>query len=357
MDKKITEEINLKCSIKIKKEIKRDLVSLLKLHNKNSLKEIYFSIKKEETDSNSKDLVSKIFNELTKKEVLCIFLKNMLENEYDVLIELLNNNGLSQDNYVKFSKYDYLFNYGIAYPLNYENKVYIVISNEVLDILNDIDIYSYKSKILENNRLYDLANSMINLYGVVPFDLFLDYLKKYYGYKDLNKIDLDCLYLTYRKNCIVNFSTQKNIYFTNPIYLDEESDKTIIYRVISLIEDDLFKFDFKNINLDDLLKYKDMYYYEKTDSVEKFIKYLESKNMSYEDIDLLVSCIVETFRKNYQESIMFLNEIFEDTKYIINENNIDEVLLYINGIVNDISIWGNKGWTNKDIILNKHLDT
>lgn len=355
MDKKIIEEINLKCSFKVKNGVIRDLKGLLKLCDKENLMEKYELIKREETNSNKNDLINKLYTQLTKREVIESFLKNLIKDEYNVLVELVNNNGLLQDNYAEFKNYEYMFSYGIAYSLNYENKVYIVIPDEVVDIIKHIDIYSYEDKVLNNNNIYELAHSMVNLYGAVPFDHFLNSLRKYYGYNDFKNLNMDCIFIPARRKSITNVSTEKNLYIINPIYLDEETSKTIIFRVISLIEDDLFEYDFKEISLDELLKYKDLYYYEKTDSVLNFTKYLESKDISYKNIDLLIGAIVGTFRMNYQEGILFLYDSFEEEGLSINDDNINELLPYINNIINDISIWGNKGWTNKEIILSKHI--
>jgi len=68
---------------------------------------------------------------------------------------------------------------------------------------------------------------------------------------------------------------------------------------------------------------------------------------------LLIGVIVETFRQGYEDGILFLNEMFEEEGININEKNIDEIMGYVNDIVNNISVWGNKGWTNKEIILGK----
>jgi len=72
-----------------------------------------------------------------------------------------------------------------------------------------------------------------------------------------------------------------------------------------------------------------------------------------ENIELLIGVIVETFRQGYEDGILFLNEMFEEEGININEKNIDEIMGYVNDIVNNISVWGNKGWTNKEIILGK----
>lgn len=136
-------------------------------------------------------------------------------------------------------------------------------------------------------------------------------------------------------------------------FFSYDEDIAIINKIIKRLEDDLFVFDFKEIKLDDLLKYYDLFYYEETDAVIAFKKYLKDTGMSDENIDLFVGSLIQSFRKDYNEGILFLSEAFEEENYDINENNIDEILSYINNIVDNIPLWGNKGWTNKEIILGK----
>ena len=352
-DKEFTKELNLKCAFKRKPE--SDLKSALKLHNKRQLESTYFAITKEDIEESKQKLINKIYEELTKEEVFVRLLNTLIENEYQLLTKIIKNDGILKDNYIKYVDYRYLSELGIIYLFNFENNLHIIIPKEIMDIIKKIDINNYQDKVSENTKLFDLCRSMINLYGVVPFTRYLEACSKYYNCENIKDIDLDCIFVQDRQFSIEIVKTDNDIYMVKDEYLNEEDDtqKTIISKIISKLEDDLFYMDFKEITLEELLKYKEMYDYVETKAITKFNEYIKEKNIYIEDFDLLMGAIVTTFRKDYNEGILFLNDMFEEEGFNIDENNIDEILEYINDIVNEIPVWGNKGWTNKEIILRK----
>lgn len=327
----------------------------MKLHNKGQLESTYYSITKKEIEESKQKIINKIYEELTKVEVIIRLINTLIDKEYQIILKIINNNGIIIDNYIKYANYRYLSELGIIYLFNYEDNLNIIIPKEILNIFNQIDINKYQDKVLENTKLFDLCRSMVNLYGAVSLNTYLDFCCKYYNYENIKDIDLDCIFVDDRQFSIEIVRTKKDIYLVKDEYLNEEDDTqtTIIYKIISRLEDDLFYMDFKEITLEELLKYKEMYDYVETNATKRFKEYIKENNINIEDLDLLIGAITTTFRKDYDEGILFLNEMFEEEGVSIDENNIDEILSYINDIVNEIPVWGNKGWTNKEIILRK----
>ena len=352
-DKEITKKVNLDCALKSKEEPVRKLRDILKLYNKDYLTDFYYVITKKEIDDTKQNIINKIYEELTDEDVIHRFLNTLIEEEYTELKRIMKNNGCIQDDYIEHRDYCYLKSFGIVHTFNYKKKLYVIIPEEILEIIYNININRCSNQIKENSKMVELAYAMLNLYGVVPLNIFLDYHDKYYRHKDNENKNLDCILLPERTNSIRGIETERNIYLAKNEYFYEDYDKSIIGKTISRLEDDLFTFDFKDIKLDDLLKYSDLFYYEETDAIITFKEYLKDNGMNDDDIDSLIGSLVQGFRKDYNESILFLNDDFEDSKYEINENNIEEILPYINDIINEIPMWGNKGWTNKEIILGK----
>lgn len=352
LDKEILKDVNLKCAIQGK--VKYKLKDILKSYDKYRLTDIYYSITKKEINEGKNKIIDKVYEELTDENVINKLLNNLAKKEYDALLRIINSGANLQDDYIFHKDFQYLISSGIVYTFNCNNKLYTIIPNDIMEVLNNMNIDAYHKKSIENTKIIDLAISMLNLYGVVPMDLFIDSCIKYYKYKKPYDINLDCIFLPERTISVKIIETESNMYFINGEYADEP-DIFLMYKIIGLYEDNLFKFDFKSITLNELLKYNDMFYFEECDGINELKKYLR-KYINYEEIDSLLSVTIQTFRKDYNEGILFINEIFEDSDIEITEKNIDKILEYVNKIVENIPLWGNKGWTNKEIILRKNYE-
>ena len=346
----LTKQVNLECAIK-SKPIKK-LKKILNKCDVERLRDYYNVITKKENEDNKKSLIDKIYNELTNENIIHNFLSNLKENEYQQLVKIIENNGEYQDNYIKIEDYGYLKYFGILYTFNYQDNLHIIIPDEIMDVIKNMDVNAYHQKTIENSKLVNLAYSMLNLYGVVPLDIYLDACRKYYDYKNAQEINLDCLFIPERTISVKAIHNENNVYIVKDDAFDEY-DGYIIYKTIIGLEDDLYEFNFKEMPLEELLKYQNLFYYEENEEIVKFIEYLRNYNLNDEDIDLFIGSLVLSFRRNYNEGILILNDISEEFGIELNQDNLDEIMSYINNIINNIPNWGNKGWTNKEIILGK----
>jgi len=349
-EKEMLKEINLNGAIK-GKPIKK-LKEILNKYDAEWLSDYYYVITKKRIDENKKNLINKIYNELTDKNVIQNFLSLIKENEYQELVKIIENDGEYLNDYIETNDYCYLKCFGIVYTFNYEDKLHIIIPNEIVEVIKNIDINTYHEKSIENSKLVDLAYSMLNLYGVVPLEEYLTSCYKYYNYKNDTEINLDPLFIPERFISIKAIQNENNIYIVKDDCLDD-CDEYIDYKVITRMEDDLFEFDFKEITLEELLNNKELHYYKETDEVIEFKEYLRDNNLDEENIDLLIDSIILSFRRDYNQGILILNETFEEEGIELNEENIEEIMTYVNKIIDNIPTWGNKGWTNKEIILGK----
>lgn len=150
--------------------------------------------------------------------------------------------------------------------------------------------------------------------------------------------------------------TEKNIYFVKDDDLGDLNEIALTNKTILMLDDNIYDFDYKDIEIDNLLKYYNMFYYEDTDSVISFKKFLKGYNLNEGEIDSLVGGLINSFRRDYSEGMHLLNNIFLEFNIEVNNSNINEILLHLNNVVNDISSWGNKGWTNKEIALMNIID-
>lgn len=222
-------------------------------------------------------------------------------------------------------------------------------------IFNNIDINEYKEKVKNNTNKLKLINSMMNYYGTVSVSDFLDYYLKYYNIEKIDKYELDSILFAERQNQIRVINSGSDIYFIKNEYLYENTDKTLMLKIIASLEDDLYSYDYKEIELDDLLKYNDIFYYKETPETKKFKEYLIKQNVTPEKANELIEGLINTYKIDCSNASLFTNDIFSEIDYELNDSNIDEIMSYINEIVINIPVWGSKGWTNKEIILSKYF--
>lgn len=348
-ERESTRRINLECAIKVKKEPSRKLRDILVLCSECYLED-YYSVITGEMVSFDDKLIDNIYDKLTDIDVIKKFLNSLSVNEFNILMNIVDNGGCIQDDYIKYLDYSYISRFGVVYTFNYKNKLYIVMPEEIVNVIKEIDTDSYNDIVMENSIIIDLATAMGNLYGVVPAGVFGKALDEYYGITDIN---LDCILYAKRNNGISCIKyDDDNLYFVGDDFFEEDY-KGNVFKIIDNYNDILCDFDFKEIECEELIKYKDIFYYSKSKSSEQFADYLTGYGLDEEGIEDIIASIVQTYKSDYVVSISLLSDIFSEYDVVLNESNYDELMVYVNNLVNDIPMWGNKGWTNKEIILGK----
>ena len=344
----MVESVELKYALK--GGIKNNLKDILKLYSKIELEEMYDNVIDDNNKFSKTKLIDKIYDKLTDKSVISKFVNNLINCEYEELLKIYNSNGVMKNNNIVYISYALLKSYGVVHTFNENNELYVVIPNEIMDILKGLDIRKLSKKIDCNTKLYDLADSMVNLYGVVPMHEYLANCGKYYGYNEID--NFDCVFIPDRPGKVALINTEYDYYIVKEEYL-YDYDKSIIFKIISKMEDDLYDIETKDISLDELLKYRDLFYYKSNSATKEFIKYLIKKGLNEEEANSVVEGIINTYKFDYNEGIEFFIDNFDEVNLEVNEENIDEILVYVNKIIDNIPMYGNKGWSNKELILGK----
>lgn len=344
------EKYNLKSNLEsaIKGNTCEFLKDSLLNYEDNILKEIYYNLTTKNINYNKTKLVDKIYKILTEKEKIKSIFNSLINDEYELVLNIIKNNGkLHYDNalYVNYAGLKYL---GIIYPYNENNKFYLVIPNEIIEIIKDNLNYE---KIKENTKIYNLAYSMVNFYGPINIFDFLDKCIDYYNYETYKDINLDSLFGIERLNNIRLIDVDDNKYMVKEEYLEEFSIHIIRRIILKLSESDI---EIKDIPLEELLKYSDNFYFKENKETKEFFKYLKKQGLKNEQITDIIATIIQTLRLDYSDSIDYIRSIFDDYEFELNDKNYDIILNYINNIWNNLEVWGYKGWTNKEIILMKY---
>lgn len=348
MDEEL-KKMNLKFALKANNSM--TLKEILNLYDYGDIELIYMQITDNKPCGKNR-MINKIYKELTCKQTLSNIISNFIQKEFDELKELIRNNGEIINSNIKIYEYSFLESNGIVYKANIKDELHIIIPKEILEVLNDININEYYKCVRKNAKVYELLNSCLNLYGAIEKDVFLELCNKYYEIIE-NDINFKSLFLNH-----VNFnfklsSIDKNTYYflKQDDLLNEDLENI---RLLTRITDELHDFPYKKIELDELLKYNDLYYTEDTEGTREFINYFVSKNISKEKVELLLKSIINSFRRDYYDGFLFLKESFEDEEIEINKENMNEIIALVNRCINEIPLWGNRGWTNNEIVFQEN---
>ena len=286
-----------------------------------------------------KELVKIVYNSLVDKDKLTDLIERFIDKEFDLLKDLIKNKGTIQDNNISMEIYHFLYITGLVFIFRRENKFYISMTDDVYNVVKNIDFDKIQKIVDENTKVYNLVKAMIELYGVVSSSSLNYYYSLYYG--DVNELDApnNALLFCDRVDDIGIIHMEHNIYFVHKILLYQDL-KQILDEVISRQK----SIKRKPIKLEELLKYSNYNYYEQTEAKNKFKKYLKKKNIPSDIIEVIIKIISDMYRLG-NEYVGATIEMLQDYGVEITEKNLQEILNYLMEIYNNSRIWVNNGWT------------
>ena len=329
-------------------KVSNNINDLLNLMNEQKLGEIYFSLYSKELKTNKNNLIKKITKKILNKDFLFNTLFNLLEDEFNLLENIINNNGVLQNIDFILCNCELLKCLGILYLINDNNSVYLIIPNEILEIVKELDLDKIKNQVSKNTRLHDLALSMINLYGIVRVEEYIENCIKYYNYEDINEINLKAVFQPYRFNPVTIYDFDDINIMTKEEFLD--------FGRIEMIESKYYDLDFlpekKEIELFELLKYKELYYHDDNNEIKKLEEYFKKYKLNKDEITLIIDNIVEIIRIDYGSSMMYLKDALSEFNIKLNKKNFNELITLINNVFYNIPVWGSEGYTTKELLLN-----
>lgn len=348
-EKKVVKDVNLECAMKVSKRPSSNLNDILNLYSVEYLMDFYETITEDTFVGNKKKLVNTLYATLTSKDYINRIFNSLSLKEFNILMNIVENDGCIQDDYVSYLDYSFISNFGVVYKFNYKNRLYIIIPDEIINVINELNVSEFDGIVSENSKIITLAYAMCNLYGVVPIELFIEACEKYYNIVDIN---FDCILYAKRGNSI-NFIFDNNedgIYLVKEEYL-EDNNLNNVYKIIDNYNDILCRFDFKEIEIEDLIKYEDIFYYKKNASSERMANFLRGYGYTEDIIEDIIASIVQTFKNDWITGFSILNDILLDYDLVITADNYDEFMFCFNNLINEIPMWGSKGWTSKELIL------
>lgn len=296
------------------------------------------------SNKRKKEVVEIIYKTLTNTTKLSEVFARLIDTEFNLLKRLMKNQGTLQDNNINIQDYHFLYMVGIVFLFKRNNKFYISITNDVYNTIKKIDLFKFDKAIETNTKSYNLVKAMVELYGVVSENDYIDAYNKYYGYIDYFDIPRETLYFCERVDHIYQVYIENELYFIDSI-LSHKEYEPILEEIIQR----QYEISKKPISLNELLKYTDYNYYEENESIKKFKKYLKTKNISKNNIENLLKDIVKAYRLGNQ-FIGYSIQLLEEYGLNINDNTIQTYMSYLIDIFNNSKIWINNGWTPIELL-------
>lgn len=286
-----------------------------------------------------KELVKIIYKALTNKDKLKDLIERFVDKEFDLLIDLMNNKGTIQNNNISIEAYHFLYMVGLVFLFRRDNKFYISMTDDIYNVIKKINLNEVKKIIAENNKVYYMVRSMIELYGILPYSYLDYYYSLYYGNGKQLETPSNSLLFCERMDNIEIIYIGHEMYFIHRI-LNLRDTKPFLDDII-LREKKIKK---KPIKLNELLKYSDYNYYEQTESKNKLKKYLREEHISEDNIENIIKLISDMYRLG-NVFVSTSIEMFQEYGVNVTEKNIQEIINYLMEIYNNSRIWVNNGWT------------
>lgn len=327
----------------IKKELKFSLKECLSDLTKNNLTDLAGIYEIVGRHKMKKDmLVDALCSKIQDANILQEDLVSVDDNGMKLLQELRDEKYIECTT-MPVENYVFLYNIGMAFTYISENKVYIVMPNEIKDIVKKINFkeLDVKQERYRNVQEYLLAFS--NLYGIFEIEFFMNIFNDNNDEKLDEKEFLDIL--------------DK---FAGSLGMVEFDDERVIHQALLVNEGEYETLqelregkEYKILPKEELLKYADEDYVELTEEHIKLKKFLnemcvdtELAQETFEDICMgLVDSDFDIQR------VLF--ELDRRKIEIKSKKQLEEIVKLVANVSNNSRKWSNKGFTPKELSLRK----
>lgn len=327
----------------IKKELKFSLKECLSDLTKNNLTDLAGIYEIVGRHKMKKDmLVDALCSKIQDANILQEDLVSVDDNGMKLLQELRDEKYIECTT-MPVENYVFLYNIGMAFTYISENKVYIVMPNEIKDVVKKINFkeLDVKQERYRNVQEYLLAFS--NLYGIFEIEFFMNI------FNDNNDEKLDekeFLYILDK--------------FAGSLGMVEFDDERVIHQALLVNEGEYETLqelregkEYKILPKEELLKYADEDYVELTEEHIKLKKFLnemcvdtELAQETFEDICMgLVDSDFDIQR------VLF--ELDRRKIEIKSKKQLEEIVKLVANVSNNSRKWSNKGFTPKELSLRK----
>ena len=286
------------------------------------------------------DLIDKFYEAFITEKALVATLDALNGKDFELIEKLMEN---KVEDITDYNLPDYLnlFVTALAFIYIEDNRMKMVMADEVIEVIKTVDMTDIHSGAEEADELENYLNSFVELYGVLNVDFFVNRFNEYTG-KNLSS------------SYIVDLFKMND----NTIGYAYLQDGYIMSQAIGSFEGDLedllnsrVKGDFKILDKDLLLKYgDDLDFIEMTPAHEVFLEAIDAVTKDKEVALDIIFELHTTFTMDKYDIYEILGHVdqFADIEKAP-KNLIDDILKQSIVVFDNTRRWENKGFTNIEL--------
>lgn len=326
----------------IKKEIKfnlKECLSDLTKNNLNDLAAIYEIVGRHKMKKDI--LVDELCVKIQDVNILTEDLVSV-DDEGIKLVKSLEKEKCVECTTMPVENYLFLYNIGMVFTYVSEDKVYMVMPNEIKELVKQVNFKQLAKKQERYRSVQEYILAFSNLYGIFELDFLIN------TFNDNNTLKLN------REELIDILGK-----FTGNLGMVEFNDEKVIHQAL-LVNDGEYEElekcigdkEYKILPKEELLKYADEAYVELTEHHVKFKNYLKEICKSEEEATEIFEDICMGLADSDFDAQRVLFELEKRKVEIKSRKQLDEIIKLVINVSNNSRKWSNKGFTPRELSLN-----
>lgn len=265
----------------------------------------------------------------------------MLDSEEWAVFEAAYASPYIQDNFIPYGYYHLLMELGFVFTYFNENKLYLVMPEEVKHTFKQIDTNTFKQTRSRHSLVLEYIEALTNLYGVYTPDKLLEIFNAQNASEPLSLPELND-YLEHFLSRQQKFVLESGYLINEGLAYDEEGE---LERLLQRIQGKPYYVPDKA----ELLKYADDSYFEITPQLTALGNYvLAHMSDNTEMVEYLVDDI--QLAASLEVSIQELLYEFERRNLtFVNKKQAEQVVALIIDVHNHTRLWSNCGHTPNEL--------
>ncbi|MNI01079.1 hypothetical protein D3C73_539060 [compost metagenome] len=245
-----------------------------------------------------------------------------------------------QDNHIPYGFYHLLLDLGLVYTYFDQNKLYVIMPDEVKDTFKSINTDTFQQARSRQLLVLDYIHALTNLYGFFTADKLLGIFNEQNATEPLSEQELEA-YLEQFLSRQQKFDIESG-YIMELGLADEEGE---LERLLDQTQGKPYYVP----NKSELLKYADDAYFEITPQLEELKKYIlthlnnDEEMVDYLIDDIQLACSMELPLQQVFYEFERRNMEFEDVK------QVEKVVHLLTEVHNHTRVWSNCGHTPSEL--------
>jgi len=327
-------------SFAIQGEIVSSLSDILKRHiqvDLHCLAENYGI--KEPLKKSDKEIISRLLKLMADRKKIEEVLMIARSDEFSLFLKLLDMDFMDIDE-MPYGDYAYLMDYGVVFSFYYQEKRYLLVSEEIKAVYSNIDKTVFTKNRKKYLVVYEYIKALCNFYGAFEPGQFVNI------FNSQNQDKLTCPEF---KSIYDKLNSRSQSFFNHGEYILEEYFDHVSYDEMESFLEKIKDKPYYIPEKEELLKKAEDLYFELTPQLYILRDYIVSNMCKDEEtVDSLIEGI---------EMLCFTEQPFHEVIYEFKRNGIlfestrqlNELMPIIVDVYNNTRTWNNRGYTAKEM--------